>query len=74
VHGALQGEHSNFCRNTFEVPRSIATEHATSYEAVALHPAQGSREETLSIGKGVSSDIAIHSCKEGSKHGKKRRK
>jgi hypothetical protein len=33
---------------------------AASYEAVMLHPAQGSREATPSSDKEASSDIAAH--------------
>jgi hypothetical protein len=70
----LPGEHSNFCRNTFEAPRNIATKHGTSYEAVVLHQAWASREVTPSSGEEASSDIAIHSGREGIKGSKKRRK
>jgi hypothetical protein len=33
----LQGKHSDFCKNTFEVLLSIATQCTTSYEAVVLY-------------------------------------
>jgi hypothetical protein len=52
--------------------RSIATQHATSYEAVVLCHAQGSREVTLSSGEGALSDVTIHRGREGVKGGKKR--
>jgi hypothetical protein len=40
--------------------RSITTQCTTSYEAVMLHPTQGSREVTLSHDKEVSSDVTAH--------------
>jgi hypothetical protein len=70
----LQGEHSNFCRNTSKALRSVTTQHATSYEVVMLHLAQGNREATSSSGERASSNIAIHSSREGVKGGRKRRR
>jgi hypothetical protein len=72
VEPQVHGEHSDFCRNTFEAPHNIATQHATSYEPIVLHPAQESREVTPSSGEGASSDVTIDSGREGIKGSKKR--
>jgi hypothetical protein len=32
----LQGEHSDFYKNTFKAPHSITTQHTTSYDLVLL--------------------------------------
>jgi hypothetical protein len=69
-----QGEHSDFFRNTFEAPRDITTQHATSYKAVVPRPAQGSREVTPSNGEGALSDVVTHNDRESVNDGKKRHK
>jgi hypothetical protein len=68
----LSSECNHFFRNTFEEPRGIAAQHATSYEAVQLRPAQGSRLATPSSYKEAPSNVAIHSGREGVKGRKKR--
>jgi hypothetical protein len=65
-----QGGHGNFFRNTFDVPCVITT----SYDAVKLCPAQGSREATPRSDRETPSDIAAHVTQEGIKGRKKRRK
>jgi hypothetical protein len=40
VWNPCQDGHNNFFGNTFEEARGIATQHATNYESVMLHPAQ----------------------------------
>jgi hypothetical protein len=67
-----EGGHSDFFRNTFKEPRSIATQQTTSYKAGMLHPAQGSREVTPSSDNEEPSNVATHGAKEGIKGGKKR--
>jgi hypothetical protein len=54
------------------VPRSVTTQHATSYEAVMLCLAQGSREATTGNYEGAPFHITIHSGREGIKGGKMR--
>jgi hypothetical protein len=54
------------------VSRSFATQHATSYEVVAPHPSQRSREMTPNSGEGAPSGVATHSGREGTKGIKKR--
>jgi hypothetical protein len=49
-----------FFRNMFEEPHNITTELTTSYEVAMLRPAQGSREATLSNGREMPPDVAIH--------------
>jgi hypothetical protein len=71
ARSSLQGERSDFFRNTFKVSRSIATQHTTNYETVMLHPAHGSKEVTSSSSDGAPSDVAIHNSREGIKGGKK---
>jgi hypothetical protein len=71
ARSSLQGERSDFFRNTFKVSRSIATQHTTIYETVMLHPAHGSKEVTSSSSDGAPSDVAIHNSREGIKGGKK---
>jgi hypothetical protein len=44
----------------FEEPHNITTELTTSYEVAMLRPAQGSREATLSNGREMPPDVAIH--------------
>jgi hypothetical protein len=44
----------------FEELRGIATQRTTSYDAVMLRPAQGSREATLSGDMEAPSDITAH--------------
>jgi hypothetical protein len=70
----LQGERSNFFRDTFWEPHGIATLHATNHEAIMLCPAQGSREALPSSDKEAPPDITIHCTNEGIKCGKKRSK
>jgi hypothetical protein len=62
-----QGGLGDVFRYTIKELHSIATPYATSNKATELHPAQGSREVTLSSGKETPSDVDIHSAKEGAK-------
>jgi hypothetical protein len=62
-----QGGLGDVFRYTIKELHSIATPYATSNKATELHPAQGSREVTLCSGKETSSDVDIHSAKEGAK-------
>jgi hypothetical protein len=74
VWSPLQGEHSNFFRNTFREPHGVTTLHATSHKVVMLHPAQGSREAILSSDNEAPPDVIVHRAKEGVKGGKRRSK
>jgi hypothetical protein len=67
-----QGKHSDFFRNTFDAPPNIATQHATSYEAVVPFPTQRRREVIPSSDEGASSNVTTHNSKEGIKGDKKR--
>jgi hypothetical protein len=52
----------------------LSTQRTTSYKAVMLHLAQGSREMTPSSDRETPSDITAHGTQEGAKGGRKRRK
>jgi hypothetical protein len=67
-------ERVDIFRYTTKEPRSITNPYATDNEAVALHPTQGSKEATASSSNEVSSDVVVHSTKDGTKGGKKRHK
>jgi hypothetical protein len=74
VQNPCQDGHNNFISNAFEELRGIVTKHTTSYEAVMLPTARGSREVTLSCDKEAPSDVTVHYVQEGAKCGKKRHK